>query len=520
MTWVHEEHASHSILRPARLSCRFADLMDLSKDRSRLDFFLLRKAKTTPAVGLDCAAPSSPSAGAILRADTAPAASTAAGAAKCLGDAVGRLMSSGSAAPDDAAADEAAAANEEALYWQQHGEVEEDEQMCQNNQQHSHAAGCGSLEDTWHSIPPEQGGMGGEAVPASCLAAQPAAAAWSMALVKTEPEPFVSSFMRRDCKEEIDVSVLRTARVKREPLELFKSSAACGLEQGQNILPRLQQFSYGKGQPSAGENSGTRQGSCGSRDRKVLVELGLDSPKARLPACMAAGSTATALIKLGSPAAEAQACRVKEEEPPLHHKQAQEQPGSSPPDSWSTASEHSQHSQPSQGQLLPQQHDCSSPSCTPEQQGSACLREQPAPVIDICSPEKAAPKQAAPARRCSDSAHAVQGELNCSTPKCDKRHLGSPADHEPVDLAAVDLAEQKRILRMISMHQSLKEDLQASRLCMQALSSRAQQDQSLKRRGRAAAPEPARAPQPAGSIKRRQLGIGAFLLSQQRTDEA
>ena len=80
----------------------------------------------------------------------------------------------------------------------------------------------------------------------------------------------------------------------------------------------------------------------------------------------------------------------------------------------------------------------------------------------------------------SDGAYTVKGEPNCSTVSCDQGHVGSPAEREPVDLAAVDLAEQKRILRMISMHKSLKEDLQASRLCMQALSSGAQPDQGLK----------------------------------------
>ena len=443
------------------------------------------------------------------------------GAGMCLGDTGGGPMSGGSAALEDATADEAGAAHEEALYWQQHGEVEEDEHMCQENQEHSHAAGCGSLEDTWLSPALEQGRSGGEALPATCPAGQPVAAAWSMAPVKTLPEPSPSSFMSRDCTEEMDVSVLCTARIKREPLELFKSSAACGLEQGQNILPSLQHFSYSKGQPSAGENSGTRQGSCASRDRKVLVELGLDSPKARLPACMAAGSAAAAPPKLGSPAAGGQPYKVKEEASWLHHEQMQEQPGSSPPDSWATASERSQHCQHSQGQHLPRQHDCSSPPCTPKQRGSACHGCQAAHVIDICSPEKAAPKQAAPATRCIDSAHAVKGEPDPSMVSRDEGHVRSPTDREPVDLAAVDLAEQKRILRMISMHKSLKEDLQASRLCMQALSSGAQPDQGLKRRDRAAAAaETARAPQPTGSIKRRQLGIGAFLLSQQRTNGA
>ena len=494
--------------------------MDLSKDRSRLDFFLLRKAKTTPADGLDCADPGSPLAGLMSRADTAPAASAAAGAGKCWGDAGGRLTPSGNTAPDDAAADEAAAANEEALYWQQHGEVEADEQMGPGDHEHSHAAGCGSLAVTWHCAAPEQSSVGGEALPASCPAAQPVAAARRMAPVKAEPEPSPSSFMSRDCKEEMDKPVLCTARIKREPLELFKSSAACGLEQGRNILPSLQQFSYSNGQPSAGENCGTRQGSCGSRDRKVLVELGLDSPKARLPACMAAGSAAAAAVKIGSPAAEAQTCNVKEEQPRLHHEQLQEQPGSSPADSWTTASERSQHSQHSQGQQSPRQHDCSSPPCTPKQGANACHGCQAAHVIDICSPEHAAPKQAAPATRCSNSMRAVKGGPNPSTASCDEGHVRSPTDREPVDLAAVDLAEQKRILRMISMHKTLKEDLQASRLCMQALSSGAQPDQGLKRRSRAAAAEAARAPQPNASIKRRQLGIGAFLLSQQRTDGA
>ena len=427
--------------------------MDLTKDRSRLDFFLLRKAKTTPADGLDCAEFGSPSAGPMNRADTAPAASAAAGAGKCWGDAGGREMSSSDPAPDAAAADEAAAANEEALYWQQHGEVEEDEQMGLDSHEHSHAAGCGSLEDPWHSTAPKQSSEAGEALPASCPAAQPVAEARRMAPVKAEPEPSPSSLMSRDCREETNKPVLCTARVKREPLELFKSSAACGLEQGRNTLPSLQQFSYSKGQPSAGENCGTRQGSCGSRDRKVLVELGLDSPKARLPACMAAGSAAAAAFKLGSPAAACRGC-------------------------------------------------------------------QAAHVIDICSPENAAPKQAAPSTGICDSAHAVKGEATCSTTSCERGRMRSPADRESVDLAAVDLAEQKRILRMISMHKSLKEDLQASRLCMQALSSGAQSDQGLKRRNRAAAAEAATAPQPTGAIKRRQLGIGAFLLSQQRTDGA
>lgn len=490
--------------------------MDLSKDRSRLDFFLLRKAKTTPADGLDCAAPESPSAGPMARADTAPAASAAAGAGKCLGNADGRVLSSGDTAPDD----EAAAANEEALYWQQHGEVEEDEDMSQDSQEHSHAAGCGSLEDTWHFTGPEQGSGGGEALPASCPAAQPVAAARSMAPVKTEPEPSPSSCMSRDCKKEMNKPVLCTARVKREPLELSKSSAACGLEQGQSILPSLQQFSYGKGQPSAGEKCDVRQGSCGSRDRKVLVELGLDSPKARLPACIAAGSAAAAAVKLGSPAAEARPCKRKEEEARLHHKQLHENLGSSQPDSWTTASERSQHSEHSQGQQLSRQHDCSSPPCTPKQQGRAHHGWQAAHVIDICSPEKAALKQAAPLTRLCDSAHAVKGEPTCITASCERGHMRSPTDRELVDLAAVDLAEQKRILRTISMHKSLKEDLQASRLCMQALSSGAQSDQGLKRRTQAAAAVAATAPQPTGAIKRRQLGIGAFLLSQQRTDGA
>ena len=487
--------------------------MDLTKDRSRLDFFLLRKAKTTPADGLDCAEFGSPSAGPMNRADTAPAASAAAGAGKCWGDAGGREMSSSDPAPDAAAADEAAAANEEALYWQQHGEVEEDEQMGLDSHEHSHAAGCGSLEDPWHSTAPKQSSEAGEALPASCPAAQPVAEAWRMAPLKAEPEPSPSSLMSRDCREETNKPVLCTARVKREPLELFKSSAACGLEQGRNTLPSLQQFSYSKGQPSAGENCGTRQGSCGSRDRKVLVELGLDSPKARLPACMAAGSAAAAAFKLGSPAADAQPCKVKEEEPRLHHEHTQEQPGSSPPDSWTTASGRSQRSQQSQGQGSPRQHEGSSPP-------RACRGCQAAHVIDICSPENAAPKQAAPSTGICDSAHAVKGEATCSTTSCERGRMRSPADRESVDLAAVDLAEQKRILRMISMHKSLKEDLQASRLCMQALSSGAQSDQGLKRRNRAAAAEAATAPQPTGAIKRRQLGIGAFLLSQQRTDGA
>ena len=95
--------------------------------------------------------------------------------------------------------------------------------------------------------------------------------------------------------------------------------------------------------------------------------------------------------------------------------------------------------------------------------------------------------------------------------------MRSPGGSEHIDLSAIDLAEQQRLLRLIAARKSLQDDIQASRACMQALSAQPLPDSNGKKRGRAAA-QPHRAPAPVAATKRRQLGIGAFLFSQQRSD--
>jgi hypothetical protein len=86
---------------------------------------------------------------------------------------------------------------------------------------------------------------------------------------------------------------------------------------------------------------------------------------------------------------------------------------------------------------------------------------------------------------------------------------------DSVDLLAVDLVEQQRILGILAAQRKLQEELQASKACPRLLGAPVCPEQSVNKRNRAANPQsgavlPAMVP-----IKRRQLGIGAFLMNSQ-----
>lgn len=553
-----------SCLRVLALPRRFADLMDLSKDRSRLDFFL-KKARTVPTAALDAASNDSLSAARLGRADTAPAASAAGRVEAHMGDASAWCSESRGQVKEEPEADPAPD-NEEALYWQQHGQIEEeeDEAGCGEGWEHGGTDDLDHLDATWHSTPGHDATRD-EGEPPGWPSTEQKGAASGAALPKAEPELWPCDFTGRERSHE--------AGVKREPLHLHGSAAGCKSEQMSGTAASLRRFSYIGSPVATEEKPADKRASHGthddSRDSKVLVHLGLDSPKAQLPSSMAAASCAAALRSGECPgasrlAASAQCHQLQEglqgsappqalkqqerahvaasfhrrgcqrehpgasdllqqssycikdegdakSEPgcvgggaaaracPGSHQQTcamkQEQehlPGVSSPESWATAAGGSQDTQ---GQEMQPQEDCISLGSPHHCPGRAQASRHACPVVDICSPELPARKQPAGA------------------PK-------SPGLSESIDLSAVDLAEQQRILRMIAASRSLQEDLAASRACMQvqALSAQAFPQPSQKRRSQAFASQAQTAAAPGGSVKRRQLGIGAFLLTQQRSE--
>ena len=245
--------------------CRFAELMDLTKDRGRLDFFL-KKAKTVPAASLDAAADKhSLSAPTMGRADTAPVASSVA-ACEMPGSA---RSESTEVAPNEAAED-AAADNEEALYWQQHGEVDEEGGGYEEGYECADAAAdlehrCASwrgaaehddLDDDWSEA-------------AGIPSAEQAAAA-----VKTEPEAPDLAYREQSCKQEASGAAWHPARVKREPLEFHSSAAAHDSKLKVEPVDSLRRFSY-TGSPIK------QEGREDSQDRRVLVQPGPGQPQAK-----------------------------------------------------------------------------------------------------------------------------------------------------------------------------------------------------------------------------------------------
>ena len=533
--------------------CRFAELMDLTKDRGRLDFFL-KKAKTVPAASLDAAADKhSLSAPTMGRADTAPVASSVA-ACEMPGSA---RSESTEVAPNEAAED-AAADNEEALYWQQHGEVDEEGGGYEEGYECADAAAdlehrCASwrgaaehddLDDDWSEA-------------AGIPSAEQAAAA-----VKTEPEAPDLAYREQSCKQEASGAAWHPARVKREPLEFHSSAAAHDSKLKVEPVDSLRRFSY-TGSPIK------QEGREDSQDRRVLVHLGLDSPKPKLPPSMAARGSAALLprgagtsscssapvqaqhergnepytmqdanYQYGSlPASVAQEDKLqaeqhtpdclKQEESCQHVRLAgaaqyadfcraddtaalkrDRLAHSASPDSWATAPEGSQDKHE---QETPQQ-PLHSPGCMEQDCSKAHASSTAVSVTDICSPEPLQHQQ--PVFGTSTS---VKREHSSTDTACGSIGVRSPGGSERVDLSAIDLAEQQRLLRLIAARKSLQDDIQASRACMQALGAQALPDSSLRKRGRAGA-QPYRAPAAVAVTKRRQLGIGAFLFSQQRSD--
>ena len=525
--------------------------MDLTKDRGRLDFFL-KKAKTLPAASLDAAADKhSYSAPAMGRADTAPVA-TSAGACEMSGSA--RLGSTG-VAPDEAPEDPAAD-NEEALYWQQHGEVDEEDggYECADA-----AADLDRSCASWRSAAQHDLKEDDWGEPAGFPSAEQAAPALAAEAVKAEPEAADLAFREQSCKEEASAAAWQPARVKQEALDFYSSAAADESKPKMESAASLRRFSY-TGSPVKQE---VRED---SRDHSVLVHLGLNSPKLKLPPSMAARSSAGALprgagtsscssapgqaqhergqtpstmqhasCQYGSlPASAAQddnlhaeqqtpGC-VKQEEARQHacwegaaqHAQSSTAadaaalqrdplPHSSSRDSWATAPEGSQDKHEQETPQL-------SPACAEQDFSEAHASSPGVSVTDICSPEPALHQQPV-----FGSMPGVKREHSSAGAACESIGMRSPGGSERVDLSAIDLAEQQRLLRLVSARKSLQDDIQASRACMQALGAQALPDSSLRKRGRAGA-HPHRAPAAVAVTKRRQLGIGAFLLSQQRSD--
>ena len=543
--------------------------MDLTKDRGRLDFFL-KKAKTVPAASLDAAADShSLSAPALSRAGTAPAASTAE-ASEMLGSA--RVGSTGEA-PEEAPADPAAE-NEEALYWQQHGEIEEEDCGFEGLEGSDVAADLDHSTVSWCNAAEHDTEQDDWSKPADCFSTEQAFLALAADAVKAEPEAPDLASNRAACKEEGSAAAWPHARVKQEPLEPRSSAAEHSRRLRPDPAASLRRFSY-TGSPVKHEDPpdlkpASHAGRDDSRDHRVLVHLGLDSPKAQLPSSMAAASSGIPLAR----AAGASACSsapvqsrrwtgivdaaehgcdqhagsavsaalagsvhaeqqtggcVKQEELRQHacqtgtaaHAQssrADESPAllgaflphASSPDSWATASQGLQDRQ--REQKTPPRLSISSP-CAEHGLSNAHGISKDLPVTDICSPEPAVPKQPV-----LDSLAGVKGEHGSTGTTCESVGMRSPGGSEHIDLAAIDLAEQQRLLRLIAARKALQDDIQASRACMQALSAQPLPESSLKKRGRAAA-QPHRTPAPVRTLtKRRQLGIGAFLFSQQRSD--
>ena len=531
-----------------KMVCRFAELMDLTKDRGRLDFFL-KKAKTVPAASLDEAADvHSLSSPAVGRAGSAPAASTA-HACELSGVAMSGVVA------EEATADPAAE-NEEALYWQQHGEVEEEEQEEWGfEEKHERSEAAADLHDcsaSWRDTAERDDVAEDWDAPAPSASPQQVNAA-PLHTVKAEPEASNAVLREVASKEELPVAAWLPARVKHEPSEPHSSTAAHSPrlkleEPGASLL----RFSY-TGSPVKREGSphakpaGSHRVSSDSRDSKVLVHLGLDSPKAQPPSSMAArrssagpplcpGACGSSSVQgrqsmcevqdaaqhssvrhtsLAASAAPQDSSNARQQTP-FQVKQEQMHPlvgqrdlagpagtrraaGSSAvegealpqswsPDSWATASEGLQD--------------------TPDMGSPPRAAMTSDPVTDICSPESAKPKQP-----CPGSFADVKRERSSAEAACESAGLRSPGGSECVDLSAVDLAEQQRLLRHIAARKSLLDDVRASRACIQALNTRALPDCSLRKRGRV----PAQAQRVAASAavtKRRQLGRGAFLLSQ------
>ncbi len=549
---------------------RFAELMDLSKDRGRLDFFL-KKARTVPAASLEAAAhDQSRSGGALSKAGSAPPATSATDVCDDMNAACDSMRD---ASTRPASTGMAAAENEEALYWQQHGEIEEEDGGFEEGPEFDDAAAdLEHLDASWRSIP-KYGKMDDDHIePAESLSIYQPCTGFASDATKLESELPCCAFGGQAIKKEFPATLRHPARVKQEPLELHSSAGACQPKHALDPVASLRRFSY-SGSPIKKDEPQHASHGCrdDSRDSKVLVHLGLDSPKAKLLPNTASGSCASLLSK-GTGAAVCSSapvqCQARRNEEPIgalhtstHHESiapsaaphqqstsyAQQQmpacveqevgqhicqehaaksaqlrhreqtsvveedplPPVSPPDSWATASESPQGGQ-GQGAL---QDNSVSPACTPQHPGREQASCSELPVTDICSPEPAA-------RRQSARVHSMKGvKRACGSTGAASESAGikSPGGSESVDLSAINMEEQRRILCLIAAQKSLQEDIQASRACMQALSAQKLPDQGLNKRGRTAG-QAQKAPVPVAATKRRQLGIGTFLLSQQRSD--
>ena len=536
--------------------CRFAELMDLTKDRGRLDFFL-KKAKTLPAASLDAAADKhSLSVPTMGRADTAPVATSA---AACEMSASAR--SDGTRVAPDEAPEDPAAGNEEALYWQQHGEVDEEDGGYEEGYECADkAADLDHSCASWHDTAEHDFKEDDWCEPPGFPSAEQAAPALPADSVKAEPEAPDLAFREQPCKEEASGAAWPSARIKQEPLHFHSSAAANDVKPKVEPVESLRRFSY-TGSPSK------QEGREDSRDHRVLVHLGLDSPKPKLPPSMAARSSADTLPKgacasssssgpvqalhekgempntmqragcqygslPGSAAQKAQldteqrtpGCLKQElcqhaclEDAAVHAQfgvdntaasKRDPPPHSTSPDSWATAPEGSQDKHEQETPRYPPL----SPDCIEQDHSKAHASSTDVSVTDICSPEPALHRQLV-----FQSMTGMKREHSSAGAACESIGVRSPGGSERVDLSAIDLAEQQRLLRLIAARKSLQEDIQASRACMQALGAQALPDSSLRKRSRAGA-QPHRAPAAVAVTKRRQLGIGAFLCSQQRSD--
>ena len=523
--------------------------MDHRNNRSKMDFFL-RPAKTAPPPSSDAGSEGKAQAAGLGRAGTAPAA---AGASEHMSN-MHASAATASLASDGPAADPEAE-NEEALYWKHHGEVEED-MACEDAWDWGKAGDLDHLGARWQSEP-EEDEKPDEGDGSDCpVAAKEEAAACKANAIKSEPEASCAGCGSTAGDEEPRGPVLYSAGAKHgTPEQGAAGSEGCVPKQAQDAS--LQRFSYSGSRPLKNEySSSTAEHDDhavhrGSQHSRVLENLGLASPRAQLPSSMAPlchptcppdcrgftmqGQPISKTEQDGPPQVgrqhvhapikqedcsstcqagpgttfqegEALLCKAEKMSAQQEHPQ-----GCASPDSWATASEGSQ--QNSQQQQAPQFHAKTHGNhCLTSSSPQVCSKD--CPVTDICSPEPA-PCRASPRTK---SLQTAKGELSSRGTMAESQGIQSPGPSDCIDLSAVDLAEQQRILGIIAAQRTLQKELQASRACPQPPSARACPEQSANKRSRAVTLQPAALPG-VGPMKRRQLGIGAFLLtSQQRSD--
>lgn len=515
-----------------------------------MDFFL-RPAKTVPPPSSDAGPEGKPQAVGLGRAGTAPAAA-------CASEHMSDMHASAATAllASDGPAADPEAENEEALYWKQHGEVEEDV-ACEDAWDWCQAGDLDHLDASWQSEPEENEKPDEGNASDYPSAAQEEAAACKADAVKLEPGASCVGCGSTAADEKPPETVLYSAGAKHEPPEQGAAgSAGCVPKQAQDTFASLQRFSYSGSSPLKNENSSPtaeednhavhRSG----QHSRVLEKLGLDSPKVQqLPSSMGPLCHPTWPPACRGSTMQGQPIRKTEQDtPPQSSRQhvpapikqedftstcqgrpgltfqegeallckavqmsaQQEHPqGCASPDSWATASEGSQ--QNSQQQQAPQiTAKTHGDHCLTPSSPQACSKD--CPVTDICSPEPA-PCSRSPRTKSMQTAN---GELSSRGAMAESKGMRSPGPSDCIDLSAVDLAEQQRILGIIAAQRTLQEELQTSRACPQPPSARACPEQSVNKRSRAVTPQPGAALPAVGPMKRRQLGIGAFLLTTQQ----